>query len=164
MLPIVISVIVVLLDQLSKYLIRNNFDLYEVLTIIPGFFNLRYIRNTGAAWGMFQDGTIWLSLLSVAMLATIIIFRKSLIGNGLLDRLSIGLICGGIVGNLLDRVFLRYVVDFLDFHWGVHHFPAFNVADSSICVGVFLYIIGQYLTGKYAGRANGETNMAAQTG
>jgi signal peptidase II len=148
-----IAVLIFLTDQFTKFLIQKHFVLHEILTIVPGFFDLRYIRNTGAAWGRFEGGYLWLSVLSVVMLVLIVVFRKSIMGERLIERVCLGLICGGIAGNLIDRVRLHYVVDFLDFHWHVHHFPAFNVADSAICVGVFLYAVSQYIT---------EKNKAAQ--
>jgi len=148
MLPLCIALSVAALDQLTKYLIRSNFGLHQNLTVVSGIFDLRYIRNTGAAWGIFPEGTLWLSLLSVVMLTAIVASRKQLMSNSLFDRIGLGLICGGIIGNLIDRVVLRYVVDFLDFYWAGHHFPAFNVADSAITVGVFLYIVNQFLAGR----------------
>ncbi len=143
-LPLGITILVVLFDQVTKYLVRGHFVLHEAVTVIPGLFDLCYIRNTGAAWGILPDATIWLALLSVAMLAVIVIFRKSLMAGGGLETVGLGLICGGIIGNLIDRVWLKYVVDFLDFYWRDHHFPAFNVADSAICVGVFIYVVAQF--------------------
>jgi signal peptidase II len=80
------------------------------------------------------------------MLVVIVCFRRSFLNDVPGHRLALGLMVGGIVGNLIDRLRLQYVVDFLDFHWGVHHFPAFNVADSSICIGVGLYILSMLLT------------------
>ena len=151
MLPLGIAFLVVLLDQLTKYLVRSHFALHEAVTVIPGLFDLRYIRNTGAAWGILPDATIWLALLSVVMLVVIVVFRTSLMAGGRLDTVGLGLICGGIIGNLIDRVWLKYVVDFLDFYWRDHHFPAFNVADSAICVGVFFYIAVQFFRPHTAG-------------
>jgi signal peptidase II len=148
MLPLCIAFAIAFSDQITKLLIRDNFALHESLSIVSGFFDLRYIQNTGAAWGMFAGGHLWLSLLSVVMLGVILVFRRSFLSNSLIDRICLGLIVGGIVGNLIDRVRLQYVVDFLDFYWRTHHFPAFNVADSAICVGVALYIISQVLTAR----------------
>ena len=145
MLSLCIALGIVFSDQFTKYLICKHFVLHESLTIIPGLFDLRYIRNTGAAWGMFAGGHLWLSLLSVAMLVLLVIFRKSFLSDSITDRITLGLISGGIIGNLIDRVRLQYVVDFLDFFWHGHHFPAFNVADSAICVGVCLYMISQFI-------------------
>jgi len=148
MLPLFIAVTIALADQFTKFLIMKNFVLHDSVTIIPGLFDLRYIRNTGAAWGIFAGGHLWLALLSVVMLALLVIFRKSFLSDSLIDRICMGIIAGGIIGNLIDRVKLQYVVDFLDFYWRNHHFPAFNVADSAICVGVFLYIISQIMTAR----------------
>ena len=148
MLPLCIAIAVTFCDQITKAVIRGNFALHEAISIVPGFFDLRYIQNTGAAWGIFAGGHLWLALLSVVMLGVILIFRRSFLTNSLIDRICLGLIMGGIVGNLIDRVRLQYVVDFLDFYWRTHHFPAFNVADSSICVGVGLYIISQLLSAR----------------
>ncbi len=148
MLPLCIAFSIALSDQITKFLVLSGFELHESVTIIPGLFDLRYIRNTGAAWGIFAGGHLWLALLSVVMLGVIVVFRRSFLTNSLLDRICLGLIIGGIVGNLVDRVRLQYVVDFLDFYWRTHHFPAFNIADSAICVGVGLYIISQVLTAR----------------
>lgn len=145
MYPLLIAIGVTLLDQAGKFLIRRHFDLYESLPVIPGLFNLRYIQNTGAAWGMLAGMHHWLAALSVAVLAALVFFRRSFFNDGRLDRMALGLIIGGIAGNLIDRVRLNYVVDFLDFHWGAHHFPAFNVADAAICSGVGLYMLSQIL-------------------
>lgn len=145
MLPLCIAVALALLDQVTKYYVCRSFVLHESLNMVPGFFDLTYIRNTGAAWGMFAGGHVWLAAISFVMLGVMVVFRKSFLSNSLMDRLALGFIIGGIVGNLMDRIRLQYVVDFLDFHWHGHHFPAFNVADSAICIGVTLYIVSQAL-------------------
>ncbi len=145
MLPLLLGIAITLLDQVTKFLVDWNFDLYESVPVIPGLFTLRYIRNTGAAWGLFAGGQSWLAMLSVLVLVALVVFRRSFFAAGLTDRVAFGLIIGGIVGNFIDRVRLRYVIDFLDFHWRGHHFPAFNVADAAICCGVALYMIAQIL-------------------
>lgn len=146
MLVLLLSVAVILLDQVCKDLVMRHFYPGEGIPVVPGFFNLVYVRNTGAAWGMFGGLNGWLALFSILMLATIILFRRSFLDDTLTHRIAFGLMVGGIVGNLIDRVRLQYVVDFLDFHWGPHHFPAFNVADSAICIGVGLYMITAFMT------------------
>lgn len=145
MLPLVIAISVTFLDQLTKYLVLGHLDLYEKIVIIPGFFDFRYIQNTGAAWGMFSGMQHWLALLSVVVLAAMVIWRKSFFRDCWLDQLAFGLLIGGIVGNFIDRVRLAYVVDFLDFHFKGRHFPAFNIADSAICVGVALLLFSQHM-------------------
>ncbi len=142
MTPLIIALAVILLDQASKEWVRGAFSLHESVPLIPGFFNLTYIRNTGAAWGMFSGQNLALSLLAVVMLALLVVFRRRLLPSGLLHRIVLGLLCGGIVGNLLDRLRLDYVTDYLDFYFREWHFPSFNVADSAICIGVGIYILG----------------------
>ena len=140
MLPLLLSFAIVLADQVIKLLVRDRFYPGETLPVVPGLFHLTYVRNTGAAWGMFGGLNGWLALLSVVMLLLIVVFRRSLLSDALSHRLALGLMIGGIAGNLLDRMRLCYVVDFMDFFWRGHHFPAFNVADAAICTGVGLYV------------------------
>ncbi len=145
MLTLLTAVGITLADQATKFLVRKYFCLYEARALIPGFFDLRYIQNTGAAWGIFAGGHLWLAVFSILVLAFLIVFRRSFFRPVMIDQLTFGLIVGGIVGNFIDRVRLHYVVDFLDFYWKGRHFPAFNVADASICIGVGLYIMLQMI-------------------
>lgn len=145
MLPLLLGIGITLLDQATKCMVTQRFYLYESVPVVPGLFDLRYIQNTGAAWGMFAGGHGWLATLSVAVLVALVVFQRAFFSDGLADRIAFGLIIGGIVGNFIDRVRLNYVVDFLDFHWRGHHFPAFNVADAAICCGVALYMLSQFL-------------------
>ncbi len=145
MLPLLLAILVTLCDQWTKSLVRQHFDLYENVVLIEGFFDLRYIQNTGAAWGLFADRHYWLALLSVFVLCGMAIWRRAFFREVLIDRIAMGLLIGGITGNLIDRIRLQYVVDFLDFHWRGWHFPAFNVADSAICIGVGLLMLAQFL-------------------
>lgn len=135
---------IAVLDQLTKHLTQANIPYGHQIPVIPGFFRLSHIHNTGAAWGMLQGHNHWLILLSFVMLCVVIAFRKHFLTGSRLSHVAAGLILGGIVGNLVDRVRLGYVVDFLDFLFWGHPFPAFNVADSSICIGVGLYMISQF--------------------
>jgi len=145
MVILAISFGVALLDQATKYLVRANLVLGRPVEIIPGFFNLTYVRNTGAAWGIFAGLNNWLIVLSAVMLTFLVLFRRSILTDSLVHRCAAGLLIAGIVGNLVDRLRLGYVVDFLDFHWmGAARFPAFNVADMAICTGVGLYILTQF--------------------
>ncbi len=152
MLPLWLGLGIALLDQITKFLIQRNFALYESWALVPGFFNLRYIQNTGAAWGLFAGQHLWLALLSVLVLVLLVVFRRSFFRVHLTDQLAFGLMIGGITGNFIDRVRLNYVVDFLDFHWRGYHFPAFNVADAAICVGVGFYMLSQVLQTRQARR------------
>ena len=141
MLVLLLSAAIVILDQFTKYQVTVRFYLGECLPVVPGYFDLVHVRNTGAAWGMLGGFHFLLVGLSIAVLVVLLFFRRSFLSDSLVHRLSLGLMVGGIIGNLLDRIRLQYVVDFLDFHWQSHHFPAFNVADSAICVGVGLYML-----------------------
>lgn len=136
------------LDQLAKFWVQSRFLYAEELRIVPGLFSLHYIRNTGAAWGMLSGWRYLLVFFSIAMLALILRQRRTMFYPHPGGRLAVGLLAGGIIGNLIDRVRLGYVVDFLDFYHGQWHFPAFNIADSAICVGVGLYLLGQFRAGR----------------
>jgi signal peptidase II len=153
MLVLTLAFAVAALDQWTKQMVRDHLAYGELRALIPGFFNLTYLRNTGAAWGLFGGQNIGLVLLSIVMLLAIIRFRRSFLTDSLSHRAAFGCMIGGIVGNLLDRVRLGYVVDFLDFHWGARHFPAFNVADSAICIGVGIYIATSFIADRAARRA-----------
>lgn len=142
MTPLLVALGIILLDQASKEWVRHAFALHESVPVVPGFFHLTYIRNTGAAWGMFSGQNLVLALLAVVMLAALLFFRRKILPPGRLHRVALGLLCGGIVGNLFDRLRLDYVTDFLDFFWRGWHWPAFNVADAAICTGVGIYILG----------------------
>jgi len=142
MLILCLSFLIALLDQVTKYLINKNL-LTGHITIIPDLFDLCYVQNTGAAWGIMQGLNGWLVALSLIMLCVLVLFRRSILQDTITHRIATGLMIGGIVGNLIDRIRLGYVVDFIHFFWRSHHFPSFNIADSAICVGVALYIITQ---------------------
>ncbi len=146
MTPLLVAVLVIVLDQASKEWVRGAFSLHDTIPVIPGFFNLTYIRNTGAAWGMFSGQNIALSVLALVMLVVLVLFRRKILPPGRVHRVALGLLCGGIVGNLFDRLRLDYVTDFLDFYWRSYHFPSFNVADSAICIGVGIYLLFSFLT------------------
>lgn len=145
MFPLVVAILVAVSDQIAKECVRAAFRLHEVLPVVPGVFNLTYVRNTGAAWGMFSGQNLVLSLLAATMLAVLAVFRNRILPPGKMRGWVLGLLAGGIAGNLIDRVRLDYVVDFLDFHAGASHFPAFNIADSAICCGVGLYLLATWM-------------------
>jgi len=151
--PVVVAGTVVVLDQTTKWWIQQSFSCGEagrVLVgasreVVPGLLNLCYIRNNGAAWGMLSGWQPFLIAFSLAALALLVWRRRSLLGDLPLRWLVLGLLLGGICGNLIDRVLPRHsVVDFIDFYHRQYHFPAFNVADSSICIGVGLFILLQW--------------------
>jgi signal peptidase II len=140
-----IAVIVLLLDRLSKWAVASNISLYQSVAIIPGFFSLRHVENTGAAFGLFAESSAqWKvgALVSFSILALIVVSALLWKNGHSLTTTSIGLslILGGAMGNLWDRMVSGHVVDFLDFYIGGYHWPAFNVADSAIVIGAILLV------------------------
>lgn len=147
---IVIFLLVVCLDQLTKLWVVRVFDLYESWVIIPGFFNFTYLTNTGAAFGILAGHPAWwrqLFFIGVALVALIAIFflHKKIAAENRWYTVSLALIAGGAVGNLIDRVRLGAVTDFLDVYYSNHHWPAFNLADSAITVGVGIFLVVNFL-------------------
>ena len=141
-----VSLTVLLLDQWTKGIVMRNFQIHESRDVIAGLFDLTYVQNSGAAFGLFAsvDSSLKAIVLnSVAVLVFLIVSGYALRSPHKSVRLQVGLalILGGAVGNLLDRVRFTYVVDFLDFSISGHHWPAFNLADSAICIGVGLLFL-----------------------
>lgn len=139
----IVALITFFLDQVSKWYIVETIPEYRSVTVISGFFDLVNIRNRGAAFGFLNRSDIewqfWLFLLATLIACAAILW----IVRGLKEKspllvTGLGLIFGGALGNLLDRIRLRAVVDFLDFYWQDWHWPAFNVADTGICLGACL--------------------------
>lgn len=144
MLPLLIAIAVAATDQWTKAIVRATFALGESRPVIDGFFNLTYVRNTGAAWGLFGGHNTSLTILSIVMLVIMILFRRSFLSDTWEHRVALGLMIGGIVGNLLDRFRLGWVTDFFDFYVKGWHWPAFNIADAAICVGVGIYVVSAF--------------------
>jgi signal peptidase II len=142
MLVLILGLVVVLLDQLTKLWVRASL-IYggEPQTVIPGFFNLVYVRNEGAAWGMFGGQMPILIILSIVVLILLAVYHRKVLNPTFDHRIALGLMVGGICGNLIDRIRVGYVTDFLDFYVGPYHWPSFNVADSAICIAVGLYML-----------------------
>lgn len=135
----------VLADAVIKELAAGCLKGAAAVSVIPGLFNLAYVENRGCAWGMFQ-GQVWpLAIFGLVALAFLIWRRKSVFGSGRLPAIAEPLLYAGIIGNIIDRLFRGYVIDMFDFHWGIHHFPCFNLADSCICVAVGLLLLASIL-------------------
>lgn len=143
----IIAFIGVFIDQISKILVDNFILLNDSVPIIEGFFSLRYIRNTGAAWGMFSNNTMVLAIISLIFLFFVIKYVNETKEMNKLNVVSFGLIIGGIVGNLIDRVIRRFVVDFFSFNIFGYNFPVFNIADTLIVVAVILLVIDSFIGG-----------------
>jgi signal peptidase II len=134
---------ILLLDQWTKCIIVQKLSLYRKVEVIHGFFNIVHVRNTGGAFGIFGGtgggmGSILFVVVSlIAIVAIVFLFIKAKENEKIL-AVSFSLILSGALGNLIDRLHYGEVVDFLDFHIAAYHWPAFNVADSAICVGIGL--------------------------
>jgi len=143
---LVIALIVLAADQLTKAAIVAHlpFGTYGegrgAVTVIRNFFYLVHVGNTGAAWSMFSGQSVLLAIFALATLVAIFIWRDALALRERRSQLCFGLLCGGIVGNVVDRLRYGHVVDFIDLHFGSYVYPSFNVADSGICIGVILYL------------------------
>ena len=143
---IVMALAVVVLDQIVKAMVRSQLALHESVTVIPGFFDLTRVHNTGAAYG-FLDGvdfplkTALLACVATAALVGLTVYAVKLDRSQRLTRTGLTLVIGGAAGNLIDRVTAGYVLDFVDLYRGDWHFWAFNVADSAITIGVALMIV-----------------------
>jgi len=139
-------VAIVVLDQIVKVIVRREIALNESITVIPGFFDLTRVHNTGTAFGFmnatdFPFKTVILACVAIGALAALAMYAATLPANQWLARIGLALILGGAAGNLIDRITEGYVVDFVDLYWSGWHFWAFNVADASITVGVALMIL-----------------------
>lgn len=138
-----ISAAIIVLDLWTKWLVLQRIDQHEAIPVIPNFFQLVHVRNTGAAFGLGANAASKLVplLLNVGAIAVFIVVVIYALRSAVTDRLlqtGLHLILGGAIGNLVDRFRFGYVVDFLDVYIGQHHWPAFNVADSAICIGIAL--------------------------
>jgi len=145
-----LAALVVVVDQIVKALVRGALVLFESRPVLPGFFDLTRIHNTGTAFGLFNDWdfpgkTAVLILVASAALGGLAWYAATLPASQHLSRLGLALVLGGAVGNLIDRATVGFVLDFFDFYWGGWHFWAFNVADAAITVGVGLMILEMLL-------------------
>lgn len=148
------SALLVAIDQVIKMYIHLHYQVGESVPVIPGFFNLTYVRNPGAAFGFLAQShpnfreTFFLIMPPIA-LAIILVIMRSVPDNDYLQIFSLSSVFGGAMGNYIDRIQFRYVIDYLDFHWKeVYTWPAFNVADSAIVIGVIILVILMFFEGK----------------
>jgi signal peptidase II len=140
-----IAALVLLLDRAAKWAVAGSIPLHDSVTVIPGFFHLTHVENTGAAFGLFAESAAqWKvgALVSFSVIALVVVTALLWKNSHALSTTTIGLslILGGATGNLWDRMLTGHVVDFLDFYVGSYHWPAFNVADSAIVVGAVLLV------------------------
>ena len=131
------AIAIIILDQLSKFLVKINFNLNESVPVMGEIFHLTYIHNFGAGFGILQNQRILLVIISIAVAAFIFYYAKKVKEEETLLQLLLGFVLGGTIGNLIDRIFLGYVTDFFDFMiW-----PVFNIADSFVTIGIIGLVI-----------------------
>ena len=146
-----IAVTGIIIDQITKIAVDRSMQLFDSIPVVTNFFNITYVRNRGAAFSFLSEASwrlpFFIGITLVAAIAILVAFHK-LRNDQKLAQVSLAMIFSGAIGNLIDRVRLGEVIDFLDAHWYRHHWPAFNVADSLICVGVFLLAVDMLLEDK----------------
>ena len=153
-----VAALILILDQVTKAIVRRRFELHDSIEVVPGFFSLTRVHNTGAAFGMLNDvdfpfKSAVLMLVASAALAGVALYAAMLPPAQWVARIGLAFILGGAAGNLIDRLTLGYVVDFFDVFWRGWHFWAFNVADAAITVGVSLMILDLLGLGTRVSRA-----------
>lgn len=146
-----LAVLIVVLDQLTKQWVSSSFSYGESLELLP-FLNLTLVHNMGAAFSFLSDAGGWqrwfFAIVSLIVSVVLIFWLSRLPARQYLLATALALVLGGAIGNLWDRVFLGYVVDFIDVFYQKHHWPAFNIADTSITVGAILLILESLFSSK----------------
>lgn len=136
-----IALIIIIIDQITKWIVVTYMELYEQITIIENFFYLTSHRNKGAAWGILQDQMTFFYIITVIVVVGIIYYMEKYARGHKYLALALSFILGGAIGNFIDRLFRKEVVDFLDFIIFTYDYPIFNIADSALVIGVILLII-----------------------
>jgi signal peptidase II len=141
-----IALSVIALDQLTKQLVLHSLGYAQEKIVVEGFFKFVHWTNTGAAWSLFRGNNMLLAMIAIVALVVLFFSRHHFEARTVMGQVAFGLICGGIVGNLIDRLWAKHVIDFLYFYLqqrngGEVGFPAFNIADTAICTGVGLVFL-----------------------
>jgi len=153
-----LSLPVVVIDQVTKAIVRSKLPLYANHTVVPGFLDFTHVQNTGAAFGLFGAADFpfkatLIALVATAALVGIAAYAAKLSPHQRVARIGLALVLGGAVGNLIDRFTAGYVIDFVDAYWRSYHFWAFNVADSAITIGVATMMLDMVGLGSHASKA-----------
>ena len=151
-----LSLLVIFLDQVSKLAIAGSMQLYQSISVMP-FFKLTYVHNTGAAFSFLSEAGGWqrwfFAALALVISGVIAMWLARLKHDETLLAVALSLVLGGAIGNLIDRLVYGYVIDFLDVYYQTWHWPAFNIADSAITIGVILMLMESFGLGKSGDRA-----------
>ena len=142
--PLLCIGVIILIDQLTKLYFKNNYEIGQKTEIISGFFDFKYVQNTGSAFSMFADkswGQTFFKILTPIALVCMLLFYWINRKNGPMLIYGLVFIIGGTVGNFIDRLAYSYVVDFLSFTFGTYKFAIFNIADTFLCVGIFMIFV-----------------------
>ena len=161
---LLLSPVVLIVDQLTKLYIDRTMKLYQSIPVIEGLFSITYLRNKGAAFSFLSDASwrlpFFIMATTIAVIAILVAFGK-LRDDQRFAAFSLTLILSGAIGNLIDRVRMGEVIDFLDVYWQSHHWPAFNVADSAICVGVAMLALDMFLEERRMNKTGEEPSCSA---
>lgn len=147
----IIAGILIVIDQITKWIVVKNMELYEQLIIIQDFFYFTSHRNKGAAWGILEGQMIFFYIITTIVVIGVIYYMQKYAKDSKLLAISLSFILGGAIGNFIDRLFRGEVVDFLDFIIFGYDYPIFNVADSALLVGVILVLLATFLDEKKKG-------------
>lgn len=142
---LVILVGTLFLDQITKMIAEASLGLYESFTIIPDFFAFTFVKNTGAAWSMLEGKMVFFYIITVVAMIAMVLYFRTLKSHQFLSKIGIVLMLSGTLGNFIDRLFLQYVRDFIDFYIFGYDFPIFNVADICLCVGIGIIILDEFM-------------------
>lgn len=137
-----IILLLALLDQASKRLVLHSIPFQESVPVIPGFFNLTHVYNTGAAFGMLHDSNLFFIIVSAIAFIALVVMKRHF--EGVMMHWGWMLLLAGIIGNVTDRVLHGHVIDFLDFQFGNYHWPSFNIADSCICIAAGIFLLSSF--------------------
>lgn len=147
--PFLLPLAIVVIDQITKFLVIQKLPLYEDVPLISGLLSLQHVRNSGAVFG-FLSGTqipgkpYLFALMSAIALAALTYYARTIPREERLPRFALSLVIGGAIGNLIDRIRFGYVVDFVKMYWETHVWPNYNVADSAISIGLVLLVIDSF--------------------
>lgn len=150
---IILTILVILVDFFSKYMVSKLMTVNETIDLIDNFFRITYVKNTGAAFSIFSNNTILVIIISVVIIGFLLFYIYKNKGNNKLENVSYAFILGGAIGNLIDRLVYGYVIDFLDFEILSYDAPIFNLADTFIVIGVILFLINT-LRSRYDGNSS----------